>query len=132
MVVLPEIWSIVRLPPAVSELTFLPDVSSLKLPLELLGGSPAIKLPAVGTQLGVNGSEPWSLLVVTVKEAEAEMTQIEVRTNAARKATLRWYEGAAFTASYFWLSTEVLFLATAAMLEVSNVKTSFPASFGSN
>src|SRR5271163_1149430 len=66
----------VRLPSLVSELTLLPALSKLKLPLELEGASPAIKLSKAGIQEGVNGKEIccW-LSVVTVSCADVEPTQ---------------------------------------------------------
>ena len=67
---------IVRLPPAVRELTFRPDISSLKLPEAVLGTNPAIKLSAAGVQVGVNGAAPYWLAAEMRSAAGAELVRI--------------------------------------------------------
>src|ERR1039458_245631 len=67
---------IVRLPPAVSELTLRPAISSLKLPKAVVGTSPAIKLSPAGVQVGVKGATPNWLVVETTRTAWAELAKI--------------------------------------------------------
>ena len=81
------IWLIIKLPPAVSELTFLPDVFKLKLPAELVGASPAIKPSEAGVQVGVSGKAPYWLATVTLRVAEAELTE---KSRARQQDSLRF------------------------------------------
>ena len=73
----------VRLPPLVSELTLLPDSSRLKLPLELLGAIPAMRLLEAGVQVGVNGSAPCWLLVTTINDAGSGRIENEIKAMLA-------------------------------------------------
>jgi hypothetical protein len=66
---------IVRLPPLVSESTFRPAISSLKLPRAVLGASPEIKLLAAGVQVGVKGKVPIWFVVEMSSVAWAEPAQ---------------------------------------------------------
>ena len=89
LAVLPEVPAIeliVKLSPAVSEFTFRPVASSLKLPPDALGANPAIKLSAAGTQVGVNGPEPvWSV----VETASVPKTDWLNKLRARQRT--RWY-----------------------------------------
>jgi len=76
----PPAWLIVRLPPAVRELTLRPAISSLKLPKAVLGTSPAIKLFVAGAQVGVSGAAPIWLAVEMTSVAEAEVASASKTT----------------------------------------------------
>ena len=102
VVVLFGIKSIVRLPLLVNEFTFLPVVSSLKLPPELLGAMPAIKLAEAGIQLGVNGSAPCWLKVVIVNEALAEIVPAKDKKSMMLEAILRGSSVMIFTTGLFF------------------------------
>ena len=92
----------VKLPLIVNEFTFLPVVSSLKLPLELLGARPAIKPADAGVQLGVNGSAPCWLKVVIVNEALAEIVPVKDKKSVMLEASFRWNSVAIFTTRLFF------------------------------
>ena len=88
----------VRLSPLVSETTFRPAASRLKLPPELLGGRLAIRLVVVGVQVGVNGSDPCWLLVTTINDAGTG--RIEIKTKATLVASFLSGNVSMFTTFY--------------------------------
>ena len=88
LVSFPGIWLIVKLTPAVSELTLLPAVFKLKLPAVAVGVSPAIKLSEARVHVGVNGKAPCWSDVVMVNCAEAELTNNSNNRNSRLAAIL--------------------------------------------